>query len=108
MEQQRDAAQFGMWLFLATEIMFFGGLFCSYLIYRYWYPNEFGLASRALSLPIGTINTAVLICSSLTVALSIRAAQLGKRQLLVTLLLLTMLFGVVFLCIKGYEWHDEY
>jgi cytochrome c oxidase subunit 3 len=108
MEQQRNAASLGMWLFLATEVMFFGGLFCSYLIYRYWYPKEFAIGSRALSLPLGTINTAVLICSSLTVALSIHAAQVGKRKLLVTLLLLTMLFGLAFLGVKGYEWHDEY
>jgi len=108
MEQQRNAASLGMWLFLATEIMFFGGLFCSYLIYRYWYPNEFAIASRALSLPIGTVNTAVLICSSLTVALSVRAAQVGQRKMLVILLLLTMLFGLTFLGVKGYEWHDEY
>ena len=108
MEQQRDAAQFGMWLFLATEIMFFGGLFCSYLVYRYWYPHEFAIASRALNLTVGTVNTAVLICSSLTVALAVRAAQVGKRKLLVILLLLTMLFGLAFLGVKAYEWHDEY
>lgn len=107
-EQQRNAASLGMWLFLATEIMFFGGLFCAYLIYRGWYYNEFALGSRSLDLVIGTVNTAVLICSSLTVALSIRAAQLGRRKTLVTLLLLTIIFGLVFLGLKGFEWYQKF
>ena len=72
-----------MWVFLGTEIMFFGGMFCAYLIYRYWYPAEFAAGSRSLNLPIGTGNTAVLICSSLTVAMAIRAAQTGRRMLTV-------------------------
>ena len=93
MDQQRDAASFGMWLFLGTEVMFFGGMFCAYLIYRYWYYNEFAIGSRSISIWLGTINTAVLICSSLTVALGVRAAQMGRRKLLVILLLLTMVFG---------------
>jgi cytochrome c oxidase subunit 3 len=107
-EQQRDAASLGMWLFLATEIMFFGGMFCAYLIYRYWYYNEFAAGSRSLDIWLGTINTAVLICSSLTVALGVRAAQMGKRKLLVVLLLLTIVFGFAFLGIKGVEWYDKY
>src|SRR6266568_7111498 len=89
MEQQKNSAALGMWLFLATEIMFFGGMFCAYLIYRYWFYNEFAAGSRSLNLPIGTANTAVLICSSLTVALAVRAAQMGKRRLLVLLLSMT-------------------
>jgi cytochrome c oxidase subunit III len=107
-EQQRSAASLGMWLFLATEVMFFGGMFCAYLIYRYWYFDEFAAGSRTLNLWLGTLNTAVLICSSLTVALAVRAAATGKRKLLVGLLLVTMLFGLAFLGIKGTEWHDEY
>src|SRR5213076_2197183 len=91
----------------AFLIMFFGGMFCAYLIYRLAYYNEFAVASRTLSLPIGTINTAVLICSSLTVALSVRAAQLGKQKLIVVLLVLTLLFGLAFLGIKGYEWREK-
>ncbi len=82
-EQQRDAASLGMWLFLGTEIMFFGGMFCAYLVYRLWYFNEFAAGSRSLDIWLGTINTIVLICSSLTVALGVRAAQMGKRKLLV-------------------------
>jgi len=107
-EQQRDAASLGMWLFLATEIMFFGGMFCAYLIYRMNYFNEFAAGSRSLDLKWGTINTMVLICSSLTVALGVRAAQMGKRKLLVVLLLLTLVFGLAFLGIKGIEWYDKY
>ena len=107
-EQQRAAATLGMWLFLGTEIMFFGGMFCAYLIYRYWYYNEFAAGSRSLSIKWGTINTIVLICSSLTVALSVRAAQMGKRKLLIGLLLATMVFGAAFLGIKGKEWYDKY
>jgi len=107
-EQQRDAASLGMWLFLATEIMFFGGMFCAYLIYRMWYFNEFAAGSRSLNLKWGTINTIVLICSSLTVALGVRAAQMGKRKLLVILLVLTIVFGFAFLGIKGIEWYDKY
>jgi cytochrome c oxidase subunit 3 len=107
-EQQRDAASLGMWLFLATEIMFFGGMFCAYLIYRFWYYNEFAAGSRSLNIWLGTINTAVLICSSLTVALGVRAAQIGQRKLLVILLLLTIVFGLAFLGIKGVEWYQKF
>jgi cytochrome c oxidase subunit III len=108
MEQQKHAATLGMWLFLGTEIMFFGGMFCAYLIYRYWYFNEFAASSRTLDIWLGTINTAVLICSSLTVALAVRAAQMGKRKLTVLLLLATLVFGVAFLGIKGVEWYDKF
>ena len=107
-EQQRNAASLGMWWFLGTEIMFFGGMFCAYLIYRRWYFEEFAVASRSLSLGIGTFDTTVLICSSLTVAMSVRAAQLGNRKLQVKMLLLTLLFGLSFIGIKGIEWHKKY
>lgn len=107
-EQQRNAASLGMWWFLGTEIMFFGGMFCGYLVYRRVYFPEFAVASRSLDLVVGTLNTAVLICSSLTVAMSVRAAQLGKRKLQVQLLLATMFFGLVFLSVKGYEWKNKY
>ena len=107
-EQQRNAATLGMWWFLGTEIMFFGGMFCAYLIYRRWYFPEFAAASRSLSLPIGTFNTTVLICSSLTVAMSVRAAQLGNRKMQVRMLLLTLVFGLAFLGIKTKEWSDKY
>ena len=107
-EQQRNAASLGMWWFLGTEIMFFGGMFCAYLIYRLKYFPEFAVASRSLDLKVGTLNTAVLICSSLTVAQAVRAAQMGKRMLQVKLLLATLFFGLVFLGVKTYEWSNKY
>ena len=107
-QQQRNAAALGMWWFLGTEIMFFGGMFCAYLIYRLKYFPEFAAASRSLDLKVGTLNTAVLICSSLTVAQAVRAAQMGKRMLQVKLLLATLFFGLVFLGVKAYEWENKY
>ena len=83
-------------------------MFCGYLVYRRVYFPEFAVASRSLDLVVGTLNTAVLICSSLTVAMSVRAAQLGKRKLQVQLLLATIFFGLVFLSVKGYEWRNKY
>ena len=106
--QQRNAASLGMWWFLGTEIMFFGGMLCAYLIYRRAYFPEFAAGSISLNLLAGTLNTAVLICSSLTVALAVRASQLGKRKQLVNLLLATIFFGICFLVVKGFEWHKEY
>src|SRR6185295_17350046 len=107
-EQQRNAASLGMWLFLGTEIMFFGGMFLAYLVYRRNYFNEFAAASRSIAILPGAINTAVLLCSSLTVVLAVRAAQMGKRKLLIVLLILTLIFGLAFLGIKGVEWHEKY
>jgi cytochrome c oxidase subunit 3 len=108
MEQQQQASSLGMWVFLGTEIMFFGGMFLAYLIYRMWYFNEFAIGSRSLDIWLGTINTVVLICSSLTVALGVKAAQTGRRKTLVVLLVLTLIFGCAFLGIKGVEWHQKY
>ena len=107
-QQQRNAASLGMWWFLGTEILFFGGMFCAYLVYRRWYFPEFAVASRSLDLIVGTVNTAVLICSSLTVALAVRAAQLGQQKVIIICLILTMLLGLVFLGIKGVEYHDKF
>ena len=107
-EQQRNSASLGMWIFLATEVMFFGGLFCAYLIYRRWYFGDFGAASASINATLGAANTAVLICSSLTVVLAIWAAQTSRRFLLIAMLVLTMLFGVTFLGIKGIEYKDKF
>ena len=107
-EQQRDSASLGMWIFLATEVMFFGGLFCAYLIYRRWYFWDFGAASKSIDAGLGAANTAVLICSSLTVVLAIWAAQTSRRALLIGMLILTMLFGLTFLGIKGKEYRDKF
>jgi len=107
-QQQRDSASLGMWIFLATEVMFFGGLFCAYLIYRRWYFEDFGAASKSINATLGATNTAVLICSSLTVVLAIWAAQTSRRVLLIGMLVLTMLFGLAFLGIKGVEYKDKF
>ena len=95
-EQQREAATLGLWTFLLTEVMLFGGLFAGYTAYRAAYPEAFILGSGQLDVMLGGVNTAVLICSSLTMALAVRSAQLGKRQALIVFLVLTMLFGSAF------------
>jgi len=107
-EQQRDASNLGMWWFLATEIMFFGGLFCAYLIYRRQFFGDFAAASSSIDAALGGTNTAVLICSSLTVVLAIWAAQTARRGLLLLMLVLTMVFGCAFLGIKGIEYRDKF
>ena len=107
-EQQKDASTIGMWVFLLTEIMFFGGLFLAYFVYRQEYPAAFASASNKTNLLIGAFNTTVLICSSLTMALAVRCAALGKKNLLVLFLILTLLLGGAFLGVKAYEYHDKY
>ena len=107
-EQQREAGSFGMWLFLLTEIMFFGGLFFSYLLYRNWYYDAFVPASNFLSVQLGGANTAILITSGFFMALAVWAAEMRKKQFLIWTLVLTMVFGWAFICIKGVEWHDEW
>ncbi len=106
--QQFDATNFAMWLFLLTEVMFFGGLFMSYLIMRNWYYPAFVEGSHHLSIFWGTSNTAVLITSSLTVAMGVWSAQTHRKGLLLLFLGLTFILGLMFLCIKGIEWHDEW
>src|SRR5262245_33180069 len=97
-----------MWIFLVTEIMFFGGVFTAYVAYRALYPQAFGHASNHLDLRLGTINTAVLIASSLTMALAIHAAQMGRRSQLLGFLALTMLLGSTFLGIKAVEYAHKF
>lgn len=106
--QQRESASLGMWAFLATEVMFFGGLFAGFLVYRFTTPQAFALASKHLSVVLGSVNTAVLLTSSLTVALAVHAGQTGDRRGQVRYLLLTMVLGVAFLAIKGVEYSEEY
>jgi len=107
--QQHDSAVLGMWTFLATEVLFFGTLFTAYAIYRHLFFASFRFASEEhLKWYLGAINTGVLLCSSLTVALSVHVAHEGNNKKLIRLLLLTMLLGVVFLCIKGTEYYLEY
>ena len=106
--QQKNAASFGMWLFLVTEIMFFGGMFCAYLIYRLKYFNDFAVASQSLDIKLGAANTAVLIGSSLTVVLAVNAAQRGKRKALVLYLLATIVLGCTFLGVKAVEYATKF
>jgi cytochrome c oxidase subunit 3 len=102
--QQHEASWLAMWIFLATEVMFFGGMFLGYTIYRTAYPQAFAGASNHLDVWLGTINTAVLICSSFTMALAVRAAQLGQRKPVIVFLLLTVILGAAFLGIKFAEY----
>jgi cytochrome c oxidase subunit 3 len=109
MEQQREAGTLGMWVFLITEIMFFGALFFAYALYRTYFPLEFAAASNELDLTMGTINTVVLICSSLTMALAVYSAQVGsKPRTQVLFLLATMALGATFLVIKGFEYAEKF
>ena len=108
LEQQREASTMGMWVFLITEIMFFGGMFTAYLVYRFEYYNAWLEGSQHMEFWFGTVNTAVLICSSLTMALAVRAAQLGQKKILVWMLLITILFGIGFMGIKAVEYHNHW
>jgi cytochrome c oxidase subunit 3 len=108
LEQQHQAGTLGMWTFLATEVMFFGGLFTGYAIYRSQFPSDFQAASERLITWLGAVNTAVLICSSLTMALALYSARIGNRQALVGFLAATMLLGSAFLGIKVYEYYTDY
>ena len=105
--QQREAATFGMWVFLATEVLFFGGMFLGYAAYRYAYPAAFAEASRHTLLHFGGTNVAVLLLSSATMAFAVRAAREKQRAALVWLLLTTAALGTVFLVIKGFEYAQE-
>jgi cytochrome c oxidase subunit 3 len=108
LEQQHEASTLGMWVFLVTEVLFFGGLFAAYSVYRSLFPGAFAAASHELVVWAGTTNTGVLITSSLTMALAVRAAQTGERRPLMIFLALTMLLGAAFLGIKAFEYYTEY
>ena len=107
-EQQFDAGKLGIWLFLATEILLFGGLFCAYAIYRANHPEIFVYAHQFLDKILGGTNTVVLLCSSLTMAWAVRASQLGQRKLLIVLLSLTLLGGFAFMGIKAVEYEQKW
>src|SRR6185503_6433624 len=108
MEQQREAGTLGMWVFLVTELMFFGGMFLAYTLYRSLYPAAFASASNHLDIKLGAINTVVLILSSFTMALAVYFTQVGRQRQQVLCLLLTLLLGLTFLGIKAVEYHDKY
>jgi cytochrome c oxidase subunit 3 len=107
-EQQRESASLGMWIFLVTEVMFFGGLFTAYILYRAKYPEAFIAGSHQLDITLGTINTGVLIFSSLTMAMAVRSAQLGRSKAIVGFLIATIVLGSVFLGIKATEYHHKW
>ncbi len=107
-EQQLDAAALGMWTFLITEVLFFGGMFTSYAIYRATYPAAFASTSHYMNVILGGTNTAVLICSSLSMAMAVRSAQLSRHRAQVISLILTMIFGTIFLVIKYFEYREKW
>jgi cytochrome c oxidase subunit III len=106
--EQKIASSLGMWLFLAQEVLFFGGMFCAYTVYRNLYPEAWAEASHHLDWKLGAANTVVLICSSLTMALAVHAAALGHRRQIVGWLLLTVVLGSVFLGVKTVEYADKF
>lgn len=107
-DQQADATNFAMWLFLLTEVMFFGGLFTAYLIYRNWYYPAFVEASHQLNVMWGTLNTGVLITSSFTMAMGVWCAEMRKKSGLVLSLVITFVLGLAFLGIKTIEYHEKW
>lgn len=108
MQQQKEASTLGMWLFLLTEVLFFGGIFFAYMLYRLWYFDAFAEASRDLDLMLGGFNTVVLIGSSLTMAFAVRSAQTGSSSGTVRWLILTMILGAVFLGVKVVEYSHKF
>jgi cytochrome c oxidase subunit 3 len=108
LRQQHEASTLGMWIFLVTEVMFFGGLFTAYMLYRIAYPEAWSEGSGDLDIVLGAVNTAVLIGSSLTMAMAVRCAQTGARKGTMTWLVLTMGLGLTFLVVKGFEYHEKW
>jgi cytochrome c oxidase subunit 3 len=108
LEQQHTSDMLGMWVFLVTEVMFFGGVFCLYSIYRWWYPQGWAAGSGLLSIPVGAFNTVVLLGSSLTMALAVRSAQLGETRRIVQYLLGTLALGSAFLIVKAFEYWEKF
>src|SRR5215212_5579987 len=108
MEQQREAGTLGMWVFLVTELMFFGGMFLAYTLYRSTYPAAFASASNHLDITLGAVNTGVLILSSFTMAMAVYSTQVGNRRPQILCLALTLILGLTFLGIKAVEYHDKY
>jgi len=107
-EQQADASSFAMWLFLLTEVMFFGGMFVVYLIYRNWYYPAFVAGSRQLNVALGGINSALLITSSFTMTLAVWNARMRRKGGMILCLVLTFALGAVFLGVKGAEYKEKF
>ncbi len=108
MGQQHEASTLGMWAFLTTEVLFFGGVLLAYWVYRVMYPEAWALGAEQQNTLAGGINTLVLIVSSLTMALAVRSAQINSRRGTVLMLILTLIFGSAFLGIKAYEYHAHW
>src|SRR5687768_10750719 len=107
MGQQHEASTLGMWFFVAQEILFFGGIFCAYFIYRDMYPAAWKTASALQNWKIGFGNTIVLIASSLTMALAVWGAQGAKRKFTTLMLVLTLILGGAFVVVKGFEYREH-
>jgi cytochrome c oxidase subunit 3 len=107
-EQQRSASVLGMWIFLATEVLLFGGIITAFLATRVFYPHDFEQAAGRLNVLIGGMNTVVLLASSLAMALAVHAAQIGRRRIMLLCLGLTALLGAGFLGLKGYEYYTDW
>jgi len=108
LQQQKESSSLGMWVFIAQEVLFFGGLFATYTVYRAMYHDAFAAASHHLNVTLGAANTAVLICSSLTMAMAVHAAALGRRKQIVAWLLSTVLLGAIFLGVKVVEYREKW
>jgi len=106
--QQESSAKLGMWLFLAQEVLFFSGLFMAYTAFRYFYPGDFLVLHQQLSIPMGALNTVVLLTSSLTMALAVRAAQTNKHKQLEWLLVATFICAGIFLVVKYFEYTSKF
>ena len=108
LQQQDDTTKLGMWTFLATEVMFFGGMFLAYILYRYKYHAGFAVGSNQLYKYLGFANTCVLLCSSLSMALAVDYAKLNELRLSIINMIITMACGTFFLVVKGVEWYIDY
>jgi len=106
--QQFDAAKLGMWLFLGQELLFFSGLFVSYLVFRLWFPEAWSVCSHELDWKMGTANTLVLLFSSLTAVLAVRSAQLGKKNEVSLYILVTIACAFIFLVVKYFEYSHKF
>jgi cytochrome c oxidase subunit 3 len=105
--RQREGVSFGVWVFLASEVLFFGALLLGYSVYRHMYPEAFRAAARETEVFYGTLNTAILLTSSLTMAVAVRAAEAALRRVTVCCLIATAAFGLAFLIVKGFEYRDD-
>jgi cytochrome c oxidase subunit III len=108
LEQQKDTASLGMWIFLVTEVMFFGGIMLAYTINRHAYFHAFAMGSNTLSIQLGTINTGVLLASSFTMAMAVWSAQTGRKKLIPMFLSLTIILGFIFFGVKYVEYAQKF